>query len=126
MISKKYTITIIIIILFSTMFTNFVTASDIKSTDISDFAFKQEIQIPIDTSTEQAKFQPIDIKVEFSKACYAKDEKDNSVRVGMEKSGDITELESQIYDLEKIDDTHIGSCGLVFLIPIESDGTEKY
>ena len=126
MISKKYTITIIIIMIFSTMFTNFVTASDIKSTDISDFAFKQEIQIPIDTSTEQAKFQPIDIKVEFSKACYAKDEKDNSVRVGMEKSGDITELESQIYDLEKIDDTHISSCGLVFLIPIEADGTEKY
>jgi len=108
------------------MFTNFVTASDIKSADISDFAFKQEIQVPIDTSIEQAKFQPIDIKVEFSKACYAKDEKDNSVRVGMEKSGDVTELESQIYDLEKIDDTHISSCGLVFLIPIESDGTEKY
>jgi len=126
MISKKYTITIIIIILFSTMFTNFATASDIKSTDISDFAFKQEIQIPIDTSIDQTKFQPIDIKVEFSKACYAKDEKNNSVRVGMEKSGDITELESQIYDLEKIDDTHISSCGLVFLIPIEADGTEKY
>jgi len=116
------------IILLASVSSNSVALSGGNSvtTDIDNFAFKQSIEIPIDTSIDQAKFQPIDIKVEFSKACYAKDEKDNSIRVGMEKSGDITELESQIYNLEKIDETHISSCGLVFLIPIESDGTEKY
>ena len=119
---------LIIIILLASIFSNSASSSDGKSvtSDIDNFAFKQEIQIPIDTSVERAKFQPIDIKVEFSKTCYAKDEKNNSVRIGMEKNGDITELESQIYDLEKIDETHISSCGLVFLIPIESDGKEKY
>ncbi len=124
--SKKYATTIVIILIFLTMINNFATSSDIKSTDLSILSFKQEIQIPFDTNTEQAKYQPIDIKVEFSQACYAKDEIDNSVRVGMQKGSEITELESQIYNLEKTDDTHISSCGLVFLIPKEADGTEKY
>ncbi len=51
---------------------------------------------------------------------------DHSIRIGIEKSSEITELESQIYNLEKTDDTHISSCGVVFLIPEIADGTEKY
>jgi hypothetical protein len=76
---------LIIIILLASIFSNSASSSDGKSvtSDIDNFAFKQEIQIPIDTSVERAKFQPIDIKVEFSKTCYAKDEKNNSVRIGM-------------------------------------------
>ena len=48
---------IIIIILFASIFSNSAFAlSDEKfvTTDIDNFAFKQEIQIPIDTSVDQA------------------------------------------------------------------------
>jgi hypothetical protein len=123
---KKIITIIIILLFFSTIFNNFAMASDIKSADLLDFSYKQKIQITFDTIIDQTKYQPIDIKFEFLNSCYAKDEKDNSIRVGMEKGGEITELESQIYNLEKIDETHISSCGLVFLIPKEADGTEEY
>jgi hypothetical protein len=36
------------------------------------------------------------------------------------------ELESQIYGLTHSDTEHIASCNLVFLIPPDSDGTERY
>lgn len=126
MVIKKYASLTITLLIFLQIISNFTIASDIKTTDISNLSFKQEIIIPFDTSNDEAKYQPIDIKVDFSKQCYAKDEKDHSVRVGMEKDGEITELESQIYNLDKLDDTHISSCGLVFLIPGEADGAEKY
>jgi hypothetical protein len=123
---KKIITTIIILLFFSTIQNNIVTSTEIKSTNLSDFSYKQKIQIPFDTSIDQTKYQPIDIKFEFLNKCYAKDENDNSIRVGVEKGGEITELESQIYDLEKTDETHISSCGLVFLIPKDADGTEEY
>ncbi len=124
--SINYTTIIVLIFIFSNIFNNFVTGSDIKKMDISEFSYKLEIQIPFDTNIDIAKYQPIDIKLTFPQICYAKNEKDNSIRIGIEKDSEITELESQIYNLEKTDETHISSCGLVFLIPEEADGTEKY
>lgn len=124
--SINYTTIIVLIFIFSTIFNNFATASDIKKMDLSDFSFKQEIKIPFDTNIDIAKYQPIDIRLTFPQICYAKNENDNSIRVGIEKDGEIIELESQIYNLDKTDETHISSCGLVFLIPEEADGTEKY
>ena len=94
--------------------------------NIEDLAFKQEITIPIDTNLPEAKYQPIDIRIKFTEQCYAKDVNDHSIRIGMEKGSEITELESQIYNLEKTDDIHISSCDIVFLIPEIADGTEKY
>ncbi|MCJ7571211.1 MAG: hypothetical protein MUO82_04975 [Candidatus Thermoplasmatota archaeon] len=94
--------------------------------NIENLAFKQEINIPIDTNLPEAKYQPIDIRIIFTEQCYAKDVNDHSIRICIEKGSEITELESQIYNLEKIDDTHISSCGVVFLIPEIADGTEKY
>ena len=98
----------------------------IIGTDIDNLPYRQIIEIPIDTSLEIAKYQPIDLKINFNNPCWAKDETHNSVRVGYDDGSGITEIESQIYDLEYSDDTHITSCGLVFLIPFESTGKEKY
>ena len=91
-----------------------------------NWSFRQEITIPIDTSTSISKFQPIDLKINFNNPCWAKNEKEHSIRVIFQKNGIMKELESQIYDLEKTDDTHISSCSIVFLIPEDADGNEKY
>ena len=82
--------------------------------------------IPIDTSLKSVKFQPIDIHVDFENLCWAKDEIHHSVRVGFDEGSGIIEIESQIYDLVKTDDTHIKSCNIVFLTPENADGKEKY
>lgn len=126
MIIKKYlSICVLLLVLLPSL--NIVNGySDFKSADISNLTFKQEIEIPIDTSLEQAKFQPIDIRVSFSEKCYAKNEIENSVRIGCDIGSELLELESQIYDLEHTDDSHISDCSVVFLIPNCADGTEKY
>jgi len=91
-----------------------------------DYSFYNELLIPIDTSKEQAKFQPIDIHIDFENSCWAKNEDENSVRAVFQKGGSFVELESQIYDLNFSKDNFISSCNLVFLIPEEADGSEKY
>jgi hypothetical protein len=98
----------------------------VLKTDIENLEFKQEINIPISTSLPEAKYQPVDINIEFINPCWAKDEKTHSVRVGYDDGSGLTEIESQIYNLEHSDDNHITSCSLVFLIPEASNGKEKY
>ena len=93
---------------------------------LSDNPFTQNIDIPVNTALPEAKFQPIDIKVEFDHPCWAKDEINRSVKVLCKGGFGVEELESQIYDLEFIDKEHISSCRLVFLIPEFADGTERY
>ena len=117
---------LILSILISSFSTSVLSYEQYNSTDIDKLAFEQEIAIPIDTSLEIAKFQPIDIRVEFSNPCWAKDEKHHSVRVGYDDGSVLTEIDSQIYDLEYSNDAHIKSCSLVFLIPNEANGKEKY
>jgi len=117
---------IVIAFVFSSLNPSAFSKENYSSTDISGLKYKQEIVIPIDTSLEIAKFQPIDIKVKFDNPCWAKNEKESSVRVGYDDGSGINEIESQIYDLEFSDDTHISSCGLVFLIPENANGKEKY
>jgi len=97
-----------------------------KTLDIDQLPFKQEIKIPIDTSLTTSKNQPIDIRIVFSNPCWAEDENTHSVRVCYDDGKDLNEIESQIYDLEKNDEPHISSCSIVFLIPGEADGKEKY
>lgn len=88
-----------------------------------DWSFKQKIKIPINTSNENAKFQPIDIPIEFQNPCWAKNENEHSVRVIL---NNIMPLECQIYDLKYEKENFIKACNLVFLIPEEADGNEKY
>lgn len=125
-INKCIVSIIIIAFVFSSLNPSAFSKEEYLSTDISDLNYKQEIIIPIDTSLEIAKFQPIDTKVKFDNPCWAKNEKESSVRVGYDDGSGINEIESQIYDLEFSDDSHISSCGLVFLIPENANGKEKY
>jgi uncharacterized protein (TIRG00374 family) len=91
-----------------------------------DWEFRQEILIPLDTSSENAKYQPIDVFIEFDDSCWARNEQDHSIRVMYQENGVVTELESQIYDLNFSDDIHLTSCGLIFLIPGSATGNEQY
>lgn len=124
---KQYVVSIIVIaFVFSSLNLSAFSKENYLSNDISGLKYKQELAIPIDTSLEIAKFQPIDIKVKFDNPCWAKNEKENSVRIGYDDGSGINEIESQIYNLEFSDDSHISSCGLVFLIPENANGKEKY
>jgi len=95
-------------------------------TNIDTLSYKQEITVPIDTSLETAKYQPIDIRIAFNSPCWGTNETTHSIRIGVDDGTGIQEIESQVYDLEHSDDTHIKTCGLVFLIPGGANGKEKY
>lgn len=124
---KKISMTcIIVILLFSIINPNVLSFNNYTQTNLDDLSYKQEIDIPIDTSLAQAKYQAIDVKIVFNNPCWAKDDISHSVRVGFDDGNNINEIESQIYSLEFTDDYHISSCNLVFLIPKEADGKEKY
>jgi hypothetical protein len=125
-IQKSSILIITILIFFPTLCNTAHSDAPYKFTDIENLAHKQELTIPIDTSLKEAIFQPIDIKVDFSSSCWAKDETMHSVRVGYDNGNELIEIDSQIYDLEKIDESHISSCSLVFLIPEQANGEEKY
>lgn len=103
-----------------------VLANDYNSTNIANFKYRQEIKIPIDTSLAESKFQPIDIRIKFDNNCWGINETQNSVRVAYEDGSGLNEVESQIYDLEQSGNSDIISCSLVFLIPKEANGNEKY
>ncbi len=64
------------------------------------------------------KNQPVDVEIHFSKPCYARDEQHNSIRVYYNGR----EIESQIYNLQHVDNEHITACNIVFL----SQGKGKY
>ena len=103
----------------------------VSSKDASDWwndnwSFRQEIRISIGTTQDEAKFQAVDIPIKFNKLCWAKNETKHSIRVIFQESGNLNELESQIYDINHSDGNHITECSLVFLIPEEANGKEKY
>ncbi len=125
---NKYLFLILIIILFFS-YTNMNVSSlqgSISSSSIEHLPFKQEIIIPIDTSQDQAKYQPIDIRINFYQPCFAQNETIHSVRVGYDDGINLKEIESQIYDFEFTDHSLIKACSIVFLIPKEATGKEKY
>ena len=91
-----------------------------------EWDFREEIVVPINTSLDYAKYQPIDITINFSKPCWAISENKHSIRVIFQDESKFIQLESQIYDLHHIDNEHIDECNLVFLIPEQANGNEKY
>jgi hypothetical protein len=82
--------------------------------------------IQIDTSTNEAKYQPIDLRIKFDNKCWAINETKHSVRIGYDDGYEITEIESQIYDLNRVDEKTIDACSIVFLIPEGVNVDEKY
>ena len=91
-----------------------------------EWLYRQEIELPISTNNPYAKFQPIDVRIDFDKNCWARSENEHSIRVLCWDGDRWYPLESQIYKLNKTDDNHIRSCGLVFLVPEIADGEERY
>ncbi len=71
-------------------------------TNIDTLPYKQEITVPIDTSKEIAKYQPIDMRITFDNPCWGTNETIHSIRVGVDDGTGIQEIESQIYDLESL------------------------
>jgi len=92
----------------------------------NSWSYFQEIDIPFDISMESAKYQPVDISLTFENLCWAKDTNQHSIRVICQKTSDFIELESQIYALDYLDNNHVESCNIVFLIPDKLDGDEKF
>ncbi|MCK4347883.1 MAG: hypothetical protein KAW47_04625, partial [Thermoplasmatales archaeon] len=125
---NQFSLCLILFMFLLTFFSiNALSYEDTIPTDIENLSFKQELTIPIDTSLESAKFQPIDIRVDFDNPCWAKNETIHSVRVAYDDGSDLTEIESQIYDLKSSDgSSNIEACSLVFLIPKEASGEETY
>jgi len=124
--SKKIILFIIFLLFLTSFNINVVSKENIKKTDINNLPYKQEIKIPFDTTPDEAKFQPVDINIVFEKPCWGIDEKNHSIRVAYNDGSNLNEIDSQIYAIEKKDKKHISSCNIVFLIPKEANGKEKY
>ena len=90
------------------------------------WSHRQKIDIPIDTNSDIAKYQPIDTRIEFDESCWAKNEDEHSIRICCLNGNSWNELESQIYNLEHIGENQIKSCNIVFLIPEFATGDEQY
>jgi len=124
---KQVMIFFTMLILFSTIFTGNVFSQDnTLNSGIDGFSGKKEMIIPFDTSLENAKFQPIDVEIKFDTHVWAKDEQYHAVRIAVDDGSGLNELECQIYNLNFVDNSHIDSCCVVFLIPETADGSEKY
>jgi len=123
---RRFLWIVIALLLFSTIGSHVQSAGNPRKTNIESFPYKQGILIPLDTSKAILQDQPIDIRITFDNPCWGKNETVHSVRVGVDDGTGIQEIESQIYDLEHSDETHITACSLVFLIPETANGKEKY
>lgn len=124
--AKKTFLLVILLILLSFSFPSPCTS---ESNDLwwdENWSFREELTIPINTQDQLAVYQPIDTYITFSSPCWAKNETAHSIRVVFQDEETIIELESQIYGLEYSDANHINACSIVFLIPKETTGNEKY
>jgi hypothetical protein len=128
MLVRKLMISYILLILLISTGISYTVLPDSNnpSSLIGNYSYKQEINLPIKTDKAHAIYQPIDIIFEFSNPCWAKDEKEHSIRVLYKSGNEWHHLESQIYNLVHSDKEHIKKCGLVFLIPEIANGKEKY
>jgi hypothetical protein len=121
----KSTCLIILIIIINLYLNTNISYGDVIQWD-DQWSYSKEISIPFDTSLETAKFQPIDISIEFENECWAKNEFEHSIRVICQNNDQYHEIESQIYNLQYSSEDHISSCNLVFLIHEEATGKENY
>lgn len=91
-----------------------------------NWKFREEIFLPISTSNNFAKYQPIDLEFEFNNNCWGKNEEEHSIRIVCWNENEWIELESQIYDIDQERQDYIKKCGIVFLIPEFANGNERY
>jgi hypothetical protein len=122
---KFLRVAVSILLLYSFM-VPMTLAGEYHTTVIDTLAYRQELSIPFDTSNDSAKYQPIDVRITFENPCWGINETRHSVQVGIDDGSGLQEIESQVYDIEYSDDSHMKACSLVFLIPEEATGNEKY
>ncbi|MBN2066225.1 MAG: carboxypeptidase regulatory-like domain-containing protein, partial [Candidatus Thermoplasmatota archaeon] len=124
--NKRLVVCFLIILIGSLWYAPGISSGDEMPWWNTRWSFRQELLLPMDTGKESTTFQPIDMPVKFDNPCWAKTEKEHSIRVVYQEGKVMQELDSQIYDLAHGDNTHIISCNLVFLIPLGASGTERY
>jgi len=91
-----------------------------------EWSYRQELILDSIITKKAAANQPVDMMVRFESPCWASNDTVYSVRVICHNNNEDFLLESQVYNLAYSDQTHISSCNLVFLIPPETDGIERY
>ncbi len=93
-----------------------------------EWAYRQEISLPIQTNDFLSHYQPIDLRFRFEHPCWTEDVNQTSIRVSCWHQDHWHDLESQIYSLEKTpgETGYISECTVIFLIPDFADGTEQY
>ncbi|MBP1662635.1 MAG: hypothetical protein H6P94_884, partial [Thermoplasmatales archaeon] len=55
----------VLVFLLCSVFLPTISASEYLDTAIDTLVYKQELLIPFDTSNETAKYQPIDLRIQF-------------------------------------------------------------
>ena len=126
MIKRKASVYgILLVVLFSSLCIPVISQGDVTWWD-KNWVFRQELSIPISTQTSYAQYQPVDLRVTFENTCWALSDNQSSVRVCCWDGTQWQILESQIYDLNFSDTSHIKACSLVFLIPDIATGKEQY
>ena len=126
MLSYKISLVVLIMLLTSSFVgiplqfvesDSFISINDEPTYDWnSNWKFHQKITPFIETTSDTALYQPIDILVKYNELCWAINESCNSIRVCVWDMKKWHELESEIYDMNFTDDSHISSCRLVFII----------
>jgi len=125
--NKLMIVYIIIILLLSPVLTISVSSEENSIPNWNNnWSSRQEILLPILSEIHRARYQPIDLLIEFNELCWARNEIEHSIRVVCWDEKAWHELESQIYDFERINTNHIKSCRIVFLIPEFALGKERY
>jgi hypothetical protein len=128
MLTRKLLIVyLIIILIISPVLTLSVYSHDESiPTWNKEWSYNQKITLPISTEDSFSIYQPIDLHINYENPCWAKNEKEHSVRICCWDGNKWYELESQIYNLKYTDQDHISSSGLVFLVPNIANGKEQY
>jgi len=116
---------ILLVFLLSSLSIPVTSQGDITWWD-KNWSFRQELSLPISTQNFYAKFQPVDLRITFENTCWTLSENQSSLRVCCWDGNQWYVLESQIYDLNFTDTSHIKACSLVFLIPDIATGKEQY
>jgi len=123
----KITILSIILLFIIIAFSPIYSCTEDYNIDNETWSYKQEVTLPISTTSKIVNNYPIDLQINFSNPCWAIDETYHSLRLIYQINDEEVEyIEFQIYNLKFIDKNHIKKCNIVFLIPDDANGKEKY
>ncbi len=127
MFLKKNSINILILIILLNSFNSLVFPySSVQGQESSQY--QQEIVLPFDIKSINfdLSYQPIDIHIQFDQPCWATSEHDHSIQVFWKHEQGEIEIESQIYQLDRIDEQFISACQLVFILPKDVTKNDEF